>query len=162
MDPQVEVCLLSALVHTRKILVRSFSCDSEKSARRCNDLEWFRFLVWTNTEVQVVSDQEKQQGHPANLELWHHNAQVASKIKAANLHKNTTKSWNCCVFSSIYLLVRLLKYLSSAPMNQIKIATILLLLGQSNTQRCDTKPSPCKQLTKTSRFKHGLPFLVKS
>ena len=64
MDPQVEVCLLSALFDLFRVILKNQPVDA-------TILNGFVFLVWTNTEVQVMSDQEKQQGNPANLELWH-------------------------------------------------------------------------------------------
>ena len=67
------------------------------------------------------------QGKPANLELWHRNVQVTSKIKAKGTSKkHATKPAAIALVCSIYIFVELLKNLSSAPMNQIKIATILL------------------------------------
>ena len=40
-----------------------------------------------------MADQAKQQGNPANFELWHHDVQVASKIKAKKMdERNTTKT----------------------------------------------------------------------
>ena len=68
MDPQVEVCLLSALVHKSNWLFRVIQ-NQTVDATIFNSI----FGVWTNTEIQVMADQESQQGNPANLELWHHN-----------------------------------------------------------------------------------------